>query len=83
MPTTLDELKAATEALTDRDNELAYGFVARGQRNPLVTQFSSFLYSSGGDWFDENRQATINAPEALAAIELCNAPLRSAALRAC
>ncbi len=28
VPTTLDELKAAAEALTDRDNEL-YGFVAR------------------------------------------------------
>ena len=75
VPTTLDELKAAAEALTDRDNEL-YGFVARGQRSPLVTQFSSFLYSSGGDWFDENRQATINAPEALAAIELYSTLLR-------
>jgi len=75
VPTTLDELKAAAEALTDRDNEM-YGFVARGQRSPLVTQFSSFLYSNGGDWFDENRQATINAPEALAAIELYSTLLR-------
>lgn len=75
VPTTLDELKAAAEALTDRDNEM-YGFVARGQRSPLVTQFSSFLYSSGGDWFDENRQATINAPEALAAIDLYGTLLR-------
>ena len=69
VPTTLDELKAAAAALTDKDNEM-YGFVARGQRSPLVTQFSSFLYSNGGDWFDENRQATINTPEALAAIDL-------------
>lgn len=75
VPTTLDELKAAAEALTDKDNEM-YGFVARGQRSPLVTQFSSFLYSSGGDWFDENRQATINSPEALAAIELYGTLLR-------
>ena len=75
VPTTLDELKAAAEALTDKDNEM-YGFVARGQRSPLVTQFSSFLYSSGGDWFDENRQATINTPEALAAIDLYATLLR-------
>lgn len=75
VPTTLDELKAAAEALTDKDNEM-YGFVARGQRSPLVTQFSSFLYSSGGDWFDENRQATINTPEALAAIDLYGTLLR-------
>jgi ABC-type glycerol-3-phosphate transport system substrate-binding protein len=33
VPTTLDELKAAAEALTDKDNEM-YGFVARGQRSP-------------------------------------------------
>ncbi len=75
VPTTLDELKAAAEALTDKDNEM-YGFVARGQRSPLVTQFSSFLYSNGGDWFDENHQATINTPEALAAIDLYATLLR-------
>jgi multiple sugar transport system substrate-binding protein len=75
VPTTLDALKAAAEALTDKDNEM-YGFVARGQRSPLVTQFSSFLYSSGGDWFDAERQATINTPEALAAIDLYGTLLR-------
>lgn len=75
VPTTLDELKAAAEALTDKENEM-YGFVARGQRSPLVTQFSSFLYSSGGDWFDENRQATLNTPEALAAVDLYATLLR-------
>jgi multiple sugar transport system substrate-binding protein len=61
--------------LTDRSKE-QYGFVARGQRSPLVTQFSSFLYSYGGDWFDENRRATINTPEALAAIDLYGTLLR-------
>lgn len=75
VPTTLDELKAAAEALTDKNKEM-YGFVARGQRSPLVTQFSSFLYSNGGDWFDENRKATINTPEALAAIDLYGTLLR-------
>ena len=75
VPTTLDALKAAAEALTDKDNEM-YGFVARGQRTPLVTQFSSFLYSSGGDWFDAERQATLNTPEALAAIDLYGTLLR-------
>ena len=42
----------------------------------VPTQFSSFLYSMGGDWFDENRQATINTPEALAAIDLYATLLR-------
>ena len=43
---------------------------------PLVTQFSSFLYSMGGDWFDADRKATINTPEALAAIDLYGTLLR-------
>jgi len=75
VPQTLDELKAAAEALTDKDNEM-YGFVARGQRSPLITQFSSFLYSYGGDWFDADRKATVNTPEALAAIDLYGTLLR-------
>ncbi|MBW7881520.1 MAG: sugar ABC transporter substrate-binding protein [Caldilineaceae bacterium] len=76
VPKTLDELKAAAAALTDKDAEI-FGFVARGQRSPLVTQFSSFLYSNGGDWFDqETRTATVNTPEALAAIDLYGTLLR-------
>ncbi len=67
VPKTLDELKAAAAKLTDKSKE-QYGFVARGQRSPAVTQFSSFLYSFGGDWFDlKSKKATLNTPEALQA----------------
>ena len=76
VPTTLDELKAAAQKLTDKSNDV-YGFAARGQRSPLVTQFSSFLYSYGGDWFDQNtKKATIDTPEALQAIDLYGTLLR-------
>ena len=76
-PKTLDELKAAAEKLTDKKNEM-YGFVARGQRSPAVTQFSSFLYSYGGDWFNlETRKATLDTPEALAAFKLYGDLLRN------
>ena len=69
VPTTLDELKAAAEKLNDPANNF-YGFVARGQRSPLVTQFSSFLYSYGGDWYDKDTwTATIDTPEFLQAVE--------------
>jgi len=76
-PKTLDELKAAAEKLTDKKNEM-YGFVARGQRSPAVTQFSSFLYSHGGDWFNlETRKATLDTPEAIAAFKLYGDLLRN------
>lgn len=76
VPDTLDELVEAAKKLTDKKNEF-YGFVARGQRSPLITQFSSFLYSHGGDWYNqETRKATVNTPEALAAMEMYSTLLR-------
>lgn len=76
VPDTLEELVEAVKKLTDKKNEF-YGFVARGQRSPLITQFSSFLYSHGGDWFNqETRKATVNTPEALAAMDMYGTLLR-------
>lgn len=76
-PKTLDELKVAAEKLTDKKAEV-YGFVARGQRSPAVTQFSSFLYSYGGDWFNlETRKATVDTPEAIAAFKFYGDLLRN------
>lgn len=76
VPTSLDELKADAQKLTDKSKEV-YGFAARGQRSPLVTQFSSFLYSSGGDWFDQKTmKASIDSPEALQAMDLYGTLLR-------
>jgi multiple sugar transport system substrate-binding protein len=76
VPKTLDELKAAAAKLTDKSKE-QYGFVARGQRSPSVTQFSSFLYSFGGDWFDlKTKKATIDTPEFIQAVTFYGSLLR-------
>src|SRR5690606_34186155 len=64
VPQTLDDLAAAVETLHDPDNGL-YGIVLRGQRSAAVTQFSSFLYSFGGGWFDEEGNSTVSEPEAI------------------
>lgn len=64
-PTTLEELEVAVAKLHNPSAGV-FGFVARGQRAAAVTQFSSFLYSHGGDW-DADGKATINTPEAKAA----------------
>ena len=63
VPKTLDELVAAAKKLNDPSKKL-YGFVARGKLSPSVTQFSSFLYSNGGD-FSKDGKATLNSPEAV------------------
>ncbi|USG65351.1 sugar ABC transporter substrate-binding protein [Brevibacillus ruminantium] len=66
-PKTLDELKEQAAKLTD-PNAGVYGFVSRGKRSPSVTQFSSFLYSFGGDFMKDGK-ATLDTPEALQAFE--------------
>ncbi|MCA0756511.1 sugar ABC transporter substrate-binding protein [Paenibacillus sp. N4] len=65
VPKTIDDLVAAVKKLHDPKNDI-YGFVARGQRSPLVTQVSSFLYSEGAD-FTNGDKAAINTPEAVKA----------------
>jgi multiple sugar transport system substrate-binding protein len=73
-PKTLDELKEQAAKLTDKANGV-YGFVARGKRSPSVTQFSSFLYSFGGDFMKDGK-ATLTSPEALQAFEYYGGLLR-------
>jgi multiple sugar transport system substrate-binding protein len=58
-------MMAAAEKLNDPNNGM-YGFVARGQQNPAVTQFSGFLYAYGGDWIKDGKSA-IGTPEAVQA----------------
>lgn len=65
VPKTIEELAEAAGKLHDSKRGV-YGFVARGQRSPLVTQVSSFLYSEGGD-FTQGNKASINTPEAIKA----------------
>jgi multiple sugar transport system substrate-binding protein len=62
-PATLDELKSAAEKIAAQNPGIA-GFVARTGKSAAVTQFSSFLYSFGGDFIDDSGKATINTDAA-------------------
>ncbi|WP_231494856.1 sugar ABC transporter substrate-binding protein [Cellulomonas sp. KRMCY2] len=62
-PQTLEELKEAAATIQAANPGIA-GFVARTAKSAAVTQFSSFLYSFGGDFVDEDGNASINTPEA-------------------
>lgn len=67
VPTNLDEMMAAAEALNGIEDGVV-GFVGRGKPNPAVTQFSAYLFGFGGDFFDfATNTATINTPEAVEA----------------
>ncbi|SOD62936.1 carbohydrate ABC transporter substrate-binding protein, CUT1 family [Streptomyces zhaozhouensis] len=66
-PGTLDELRELSLELADRRDNF-FGFVGRGQRNGAVSQWSSFLYSFGGDFVVDGRSA-LATPEAIAAYE--------------
>ncbi|MFF1925751.1 ABC transporter substrate-binding protein [Streptomyces sp. NPDC058221] len=64
-PRTLDALMDAAQELT-RHKQGFYGYVGRGQRSGAVSQWSSFLYSYGGDFVVDGKSG-IGSPEALAA----------------
>ncbi|NLL48396.1 MAG: sugar ABC transporter substrate-binding protein [Firmicutes bacterium] len=75
VPTTMEEFEAAAAHFHDPANGF-YGFVSRGQRAAAVTQFSSYLYSFGGN-FDVDGVATLNTPEAIEAFTYYGDMLRN------
>ena len=76
VPKTLEEMRETAAKLTDRANGM-YGFVARGQRSALISQFSSYLYNHGSFWFDlKTRKSLIDTPEFIAAAKYYGGMLR-------
>lgn len=61
VPKTMEELEAAAKKIASEDTA---GFVARTGKSAAVTQFSSFLYSFGGDFMDESGKSAIQTEEA-------------------
>lgn len=66
-PRTLEALMEGARQLTRRQDGF-YGYVGRGQRSGAVSQWSSFLYSYGGD-FVVDGESGIGSAEAVAAYE--------------
>ncbi|TDC00587.1 sugar ABC transporter substrate-binding protein [Micromonospora fluostatini] len=62
-PATLDELRTQA-AKIQADNPGVAGFVARTGKAAAVTQFSSFLYSFGGDFVDASGNSAVNSDAA-------------------
>lgn len=75
-PQTLDELKEMALKIKE-DNPGTAGFVARTARTAAVTQFSSYLFSYGGD-FEVDGQAAVGSDEAIAAYDMYSSLIREA-----
>jgi multiple sugar transport system substrate-binding protein len=63
VPTTLEELDAAAAAIHELHPEIA-GYIGRTGKSAAVTQFSAFLFSSGGKWLNEDGTSAIGSEEA-------------------
>ncbi|MGE5591922.1 MAG: ABC transporter substrate-binding protein [Bacillota bacterium] len=64
-PKTIAGLEAAAKKLHNPDQGI-YGIVMRGKGNPAVTQFSSYLYSTGGEFIKDGK-FVMDSPEAIKA----------------
>jgi len=67
-PKTLVELEEAAKVISESNPGVA-GFVARTGKSAAVTQFSSYLFSFGGDFIDDEGNSTIDSAEAKEAYE--------------
>ncbi len=63
VPKTMDELEAAAKAIKEQNPGVA-GFVARTAKSAAVTQFSSFLYSFGGDFINADGTSGVSSDAA-------------------
>jgi len=63
VPRTMVELEAAAKAIKAQNPGIA-GFVARTGKSAAVTQFSSFLYSFGGDFTDDGGRSAVSSDAA-------------------
>ena len=68
VPTTIDEMYELGKSLTNGDT---YGCASPAQSGEAAcSMWSYFLWSYGGDYFDENWYPTLNTPEAVEAAEM-------------
>ena len=68
VPATFDEMYEAATALNSADMA---GYVTRGKRGlDVLWEWTGFLLSYGGRYFDENGKPAFNTPEGVAATEM-------------
>ncbi len=70
MPGTLEEYVELCKWITSKDKGLS-GVAMQGARpDPIVVEWANYLFSCGGDFYDEDGNIAINSPEAVKALDL-------------
>ena len=88
IPTTMAELEDAAKKLTIKDksgNIEIYGFLSRGWGRLTTASFATYLWNFGGSWIKNvngRREANIDSPEAVKALEFYGRMIRDYAPKA-
>ncbi len=70
VPETMEELKEAAAAVKEKSNGEVYGISLRGREGiHSVYIWSTFLWSFGGRWINEQGRSELDSPEAIKAAE--------------
>jgi multiple sugar transport system substrate-binding protein len=68
-PKTWDDINKIGETMADKSKNI-YALAMRGVKgNPIVTEWFPYLYSYGGEIFDDKWNVKFNSPEGVAALE--------------
>jgi len=70
VPKTMDELYEAARIIKEKTDGKVAGITLRGEQGiHNVYSWAAFLWSYGGQWFDEDGKCVINSPEGIEATE--------------
>lgn len=71
IPDTMEEYVEACKQITAQSGGTMAGAVMQGLRpDPIAMEWCNYLFSCGGDFYDEDGNVIINSPEAVKALEL-------------
>jgi multiple sugar transport system substrate-binding protein len=74
LPQTMEELEELAQAIDSAGGPRA--FTSRGRSSDAVTQFTTYLYSFGGEYIDASGNPAFDSPEAIEAFEFYGRMIR-------
>jgi multiple sugar transport system substrate-binding protein len=75
VPQTMDEMEEAAKKIHSPAKEI-YGFATRGSSYLNTSPMTSVFFSMGGEWLTPDGKASLNSPEAIAALDWYGRMLR-------